>query len=171
MAEILMRQAQQEKTLLSGKPVDNKTASTHVDKPLIVERKAGHVIWRLKADKAEQQLTGTMHLLQPELELFTESGKSIPVTGKQAWFTPLSKQVRFKGDVKVRYGEWRLYSDSLRYEHQKDIIVIPGAFRIKGKTTRIRGRNLTAWRAVQHVRVEDGVWIEDTRPIHMQVMP
>jgi len=169
MAAMLMWHAQQTKSLLSGKPVEGKTAHTHVDKPLIVEREAGRTVWRLKAVKAEQQLTGAMHLLTPELDLFTETGKNIPVTGKEAWFTPLSKRVRFKGDVVVRYGEWRLYSDSMRYEHQKDVIIIPGAFRIEGKTTRVRGHHLTAWRATQHVRVENGVWVEDTRPMRKAI--
>jgi len=171
VAAILMWQAQQAKSLLSGKPVGSKTPRTQVDKPVIIEREAGHITWRLKAAKAEQQLTGAMHLLEPELELYTEAGKNIPITGREAWFNPLSKQVRFKGDVKVQYGAWRLYSDSMRYNQQKDIMVIPGPFRIEGKTTRVRGKNLTAWRATQHVRVEHGVWIEDTRPMYMKVMP
>lgn len=171
VAAVLMWQAQQGRSLLSGKPVTGKTPQAYVDRPLIVEREAGRTVWRLKAAKAEQQLTGAMHLLEPELELFTENGKNIPMTGKEAWFNPLSKQVRFKGNVEVQYGEWRLYSDSMRYDHQKGAVVIPGRFRIVGKTTHVRGRNLTAWRAAQHVRVEDGVWIEDTRPVHMKALP
>jgi len=151
--------------------VGSETPRTQVDKPLIIERKAGHTVWRLKAAKAEQQLTGAMHLLEPKLELYTETGKSILMTGKEAWFKPLSKQVRFKGDVKVQHGEWHLYSDSMRYNHQKGTVVVPGPFRIEGKTTHVRGRGLTAWRETQHVRVEHGVWIEETRPIHMKVMP
>ncbi len=170
-AALLMWQAQQGQFQLSGKPVAEKTPRTHVDKPLIVEREAGRTVWRLKAVKAVQQLTGTMHLLKPELELFTAAGKSIPITGKEAWFNPLSKQVRFKGNVEVRYGEWRLYSDSLRYDHQKGAVEVPGPFRIEGTTTHVRGRNLTAWRATQHVRVEDGVWIEDMQSARMKFMP
>jgi len=171
VAAVLMWQAQQGLLKLSGKPVAGKTPRTHVDKPLIVEREGGRTVWRLKAAKAEQQLTGTIHLLKPELELFTGSGKSIPMTGEEAWFKPLSKQIRFKGNVEVRYEEWRLYSDSVRYDHQKGAVIIPGAFRIEGKTTHARGRNLTAWRTSQHIRVENGVWIEDTRPIQMKAMP
>jgi len=168
LAAIMMWQAQQLKSVFSGKPVEGKTAHMHVDKPLIVERQAGRTVWRLRAAKAEQQLTGTMHLLEPELVLFTEAGKKVPMTGKEAWFKPLSKQIRFKGDVKVQYGEWHLYSDSVRYDPQKGAVVIPGPFRIEGRTTHVRGRGLTAWRATQHVRVEHGVWIEDTRPTRMK---
>jgi len=171
VAVFLMWQAQQGQLKLSGKPVAGKTPRTHVDKPLIVEREAGHTLWRLKASKAEQQITGVMHLLKPELELFTSAGRNIPMTGDEAWFKPLSKQVRFKGNVEVQYGEWRLYSDTVRYDHQKGAIMVPGTFRIEGKTTHVRGRNLTAWRATQHVRVENGVWIEDTRSIEMLSMP
>ncbi len=171
VAAFLMWQAQHGQLPLSAKPVTGKALRTHVDKPLIVEREAGHTVWRLKAVKAVQQLTGAMYLLKPELELFTSAGKSIPITGKEAWFNPLSGKVRFKGNVEVRYGEWRLYSDSLRYDRQKGAMVVPGPFRIEGTSTHVRGRDLTAWRATQHVRVEDGVWIEDTRPARMKTMP
>jgi len=171
VAAFLMWQAQQGQLPLSAKPVTGKALRTHVDKPLIVERDGGHTVWRLKAAKAEQQLTGAMHLLRPKLELFTSAGKIIPITGKEAWFNPLSRKVRFKGNVEMRYGEWRLYSNSLRYDHQKGAVVVPGPFRIEGTSTHVRGRDLTAWRATQHVRVEDGVWIEDTRPVRMKTMP
>lgn len=171
VAAILMWQAQQGQLRISGKPVAEKAPRTHVEKPVIVEREAGHIVWRLKATKAEQQLTGAMHLIAPELELFTESGKKVPMTGKEAWFNPLTKQMRFKGDVEVRYGEWRLHSDIVRYDYQKGAIVVPGFFHIEGETTRVRGRGLTAWRATQHIRVEHGVWIEDTRPAPMKGMP
>ncbi len=171
VAAFLMWQVQQGQLPLSTDSAAGKTPRTHVDKPLIVEREAGRTVWRLKAAKAEQQLTGTMHLLKPELKLFSAAGKSIPVTGKEAWFNPLSRQVRFEGNVELRYGKWHLYSKSLRYDHQKEVVMVPGAFRIEGESTHIRGRNLTLWRATQHVRVEDGVWIEDTRPMRMKVTP
>ncbi len=143
----------------------------HVDKPFIVEHESGRTVWRLKARKAEQQTNGNLHLLQPQLELFSASGKRIPVTGSEAWFAPLSKKIRFTGDVKMEYGEWQLFCDSMRYDHQKDMVYIPGPFRIKGKATRIRGKNLTAWRAANHVRVDGGIWIEDARSTSTKVMP
>jgi len=171
IAAILMWRAEEAGRLTPVLSAAEKTPRTHVDKPLIVERKAGRMIWRLKAAKAEQQLTGTMHLLAPRLELFTETDRSIPITGKEAWFEPLSKRIRFKGNVKVRYKEWRLFSDSVRYDHQQDTVRIPGPFRIQGKATRVRGKNLTAWRATRHIRVDGGIWIEDSRPMHAKIMP
>jgi len=144
---------------------------THVDKPLIIERKAGKMTWRLKAKKAVQESRGNMHLFDPQLELFSESGKRIPMSGREAWFEPLSKAIRFKGDVVIRYGDWTLYGDDVRYDHATDTIHIPGNFRIDGKLTRARGRGLTAWRSKHHIRVDHAVWIEDRHPRRMQVTP
>ena len=146
-----------------------KSEQAHVDKPLIIERKAGKMVWRLKASKAEQELRGKMHLIAPELELFSEDGKVIPVTGREAWFNPLTKAISFQGNVVARYGEWTLYSQHVDYDHASDSLHIPGDFRIEGKLTRARGRNMTAYRHDHHVRVEEGAWIEDRHPNAVQV--
>ncbi len=164
-------QASGEKQLLLAPAASQQMGQAHVDKPLIIERKAGKMIWRLNAQKAEQELHGSMHLIKPKLELFTESGKRIPMTGHEAWFDPLKKAIRFKGDVVIRYGEWVLYGDDVTYDHGKDTVHIPGNFRIDGKLTRVRGKGLTAWRSKHHVRVEQAVWIEDRHSNGMQVMP
>jgi len=148
-----------------------KSQQAYVDRPLIVERKAGKIIWRLKAQKAEQELRGSMHLIDPELELFSEDGVSIPVVGREAWFNPLTKAINFKGDVVVRYNEWTLYTDDVSYVHASDTMHIPGSFRIEGKLTKARGRGMTVWRGDRHVRVEEAAWIEDRHPYNMQVMP
>lgn len=151
------------------KVVENQQAN--VDRPVIIERKAGKVVWRLKAKKAEQDLGGSMHLLAPELELYSENNVSIPVAARDAWFNPLTKSINFKGGVVVRYGEWTLYAEEVSYKHASDILHIPGDFRIESKLTKARGKGLTAWRGERHVRVESGSWIEDRHPYKMQVMP
>ena len=148
-----------------------KTQQARVDTPLIIERKAGKMIWRLKAKKAEQELDGNMHLIDPELELFSEDDRRIPITGREAWFNPLSKAIQFKGDVVAQYDEWTLYAEDVSYAQASDTIVIPGDFRIRGKLTKARGRGLTAWRSDHHVRVEEAAWIEDRHPNQMQTMP
>jgi Lipopolysaccharide-assembly, LptC-related len=167
---VLLLRAGDERQLQVDNSAADKTRQVHVDKPLIIERKAGKMLWRLKARKAEQELSGSMHLTVPELELFSETGKSIPVTGREAWFNPLSKTIHFKGDVLVIYGEWKLYADEMSYDHASDTVHIPGDFRIEGKLTRARGQDLTFWRGDHHVRVEKAVWIEDRHPYKMQVM-
>ncbi len=154
----------------SSAPVSEKPRA-QVQGPFIVEREAGRTLWRLKAQKAEQQGSGHLHLLRPELELFTKGGKRIPITGIEAWFAPLSKEIRFRGDVRMAYGEWRLFCDTMRYVHQKDMIRIPGPFRIRGKRTRMRGRNLTVWRETRHLRVDGGVWIETSHLPEMESRP
>jgi len=164
LALVLILQAGNEKQLSVDNSEMAKTQQAQVDKPLMIERKAGKMIWRLKAQKAEQELKGSMHLIAPELELFSEDGQRIPITGREAWFNPLSKAIHFKGDVVAHYDEWVLYSEDVSYDHGSDTVQIPGAFRIEGKLTRARGRGLTAWRADHHVRVEEAAWIEDRHP-------
>ncbi len=136
---------------------------TRVKKPLIVERNDGRMVWRLQAEKADQETRG-LHLIQPRLELFTESGKVIPIRGRQAWFQPLSKNIRFEGAVVVDYEAWRLQSEVLQYDSAKDELYIPGNFRLRGDSIRARGQTLRAKRSLQRIWVDNGVWIEDSRP-------
>ena len=112
-----------------------------------------------------------MHLIAPELELYSEDNVSIPVASRDAWFNPLTKSINFKGGVVVRYGEWTLYAEEVSYKHASDTLHIPGNFRIESKLTKARGKGLTAWRVERHVRVESGSWIEDRHPYKTQVMP
>jgi Lipopolysaccharide-assembly, LptC-related len=168
---MLLRAGNDRQLLQIETPGAVKSRQAHVDKPLIIERKAGKMVWRLKAQKAEQELSGNMHLTIPDLELFSEDGKRIPVIGREAWFNPLSKTIHFKGDVVATYGEWKLYTDELSYDHASDTVHIPGDFRIEGKLTRARGRDLTAWRGERHVRVEKAVWVEDRHANGIQVKP
>ncbi len=136
---------------------------TRVEKPLIVERDGERIIWRLQADKADQEAQG-MHLTRPRLELFTESGKVIPVRGRQAWFQPMQRNIRFEGGVIVRYGQWQLRSEVLIYDSTRDELRIPGAFRLHGKTLRARGKGLRAKRRQERIWVENGIWMEDSSP-------
>ncbi len=159
-------------------PAGNDRAAesgAQVEKPLIVERESGRTLWRLRATRAEQQISGTMHLIEPELELFTDQGERVPVTGREAWFEPLTRRVRFRGHVRVHYRDWLLSCGELRYEHATDMLVIAGAFRLRGAHTRARGRGLTLWRGEQRLRIAHGVWIQDDRPLKhagaLEVLP
>lgn len=164
IAVLLVWQADMGKRLPHESAAVAQDQRAHVDKPLIIERKSGKILWRLKAGKAQQELKGDMHLVEPELELFSETGRRIPITGREAWFNPLSKAIRFHGDVVMHYGEWVLRSEDVRYDHATDTVHVPGKFRLSGRLTRARGRGLTAWRAKKHVRVAHSVWIEDRHP-------
>ncbi|OIO69576.1 MAG: hypothetical protein COW19_06740 [Zetaproteobacteria bacterium CG12_big_fil_rev_8_21_14_0_65_55_1124] len=171
VAVFFVLQAGGEKQLQVDSSEAVKSQQAHVDKPLIIERKAGKMIWRLKAQKAEQELSGSMHLIEPELELFSEDDKRIPITGREAWFNPLTKAINFKGDVVAEYDEWTLYAEDVSYAQAGDTVNIPGDFRIESKQTKGRGRGMTVWRSEHHVQVGSAVWIEDRHPYKMQVMP
>ena len=105
-----------------------------------------------------------MRLIRPRLELFTESGKVIPVRGRQAWFQPMRRSIRFEGGVVVDYDGWRLRSEVLVYDSTSDELRIPGDFRVRGDRLRARGNRLRARRKQERVWVENGIWIEDSKP-------
>jgi len=140
------------------------TAKTQVESPVIVERKDGQVTWQLRAQEAQQQLDGKMHLITPNLILFTENGKQINIHSKQAWFEPLTRNVRFKDHVIVHHQEWVMTSDVLIYDSSKDEIEVPGLFNIQGNTIKAHGKDMHMHRISQEIHVENGIWIEDSDP-------
>ncbi len=142
------------------------SGQTRIEKPLMVERKGERTVWRLRSDKAEQQLDGAMYLLGPSLELYTETDEQVPVTGEEAWFDALKRRVRFVGRVRVRYRDMQLESEELVYDGGKDVLHVPGKFRLKGERIKMHGEGLRAKRSTEQLWVEKGVWMEVDIPDH-----
>jgi len=128
---------------------------------LIVERKGDRLIWRLKANKAEQQLQGKLLLTKPVLEMFTDNGDVVTVSGARARFDPIRRNIAFDSRVKVTYKQWQLTSDSLIYVSGKDELTVPGAFVATGNKVVARGRGLRVSRDTQQLWVDHGIHIED----------
>jgi len=144
---------------------------TEVEAPVIVERKDGRVLWQLRATEASQQLNGQMHLIGPQLRLYTESGEEVNIYGEQAWFNPLKRDVRFQDKVKVLFAAWTMTSESLVYESGSDQLSIAGDFRIQGDTIHAHGKHMTFHRVSEQIEVTEGVWIQDTNPQWQGVAP
>jgi len=144
---------------------------TEVEAPVIVERKDGRVIWQLRATEASQQLDGQMHLIAPQLRLYSETGQEVVINGEQAWFNPLKRNIRFQDNVKVVHEGWTMTSQSLVYDSSSDQIRAAGAFRIHGDTMNARGKNMTIHRISEQIEVTEGIWIEDTNPQWQGVTP
>ena len=156
------------KVAVSDKPIQasvesSKQPEAKVEKPLIVERKGDRIIWRLQAEEAKQQDQG-MHLIEPRLELFTETGEVIPVEGTEAWFEPARKNIHFKGSVKAQYRDWTLLCDEFRYDGGQDELVVPGSFKVSKPDMKLRGRGLRVDRKTQILTVAHDVWVEDATP-------
>ncbi|GAV20367.1 lipopolysaccharide-assembly, LptC-related [Mariprofundus micogutta] len=134
---------------------------TKVESPLIVERKDGKVIWQLKAEEAKQQLDGQMNLVSPTLSLFTQSGDKITIDSKQAWFNPLSRDIRFEDQVNVVYDLWHLTTDMMIYTSATDVLHVPEKFNIKGESMSARGKNMRLHRQREEIIVDEGIWIQD----------
>ncbi|MDQ6992964.1 MAG: LPS export ABC transporter periplasmic protein LptC [Mariprofundus sp.] len=134
---------------------------TAVEAPVIVERKDGRTLWQLRASEANQQLNGQMHLINPELHLYNEQGSQVVVKGKQAWFNPLARNVRFEKSVSIIYDEWTIDTETLMYISGRDQISIPNKFTLHGKSLNAHGKNMTFDRSSEQLHVSDGIWIED----------
>jgi LPS export ABC transporter protein LptC len=148
-----------------------KGKQTRVEKPLIVERKGDRLVWRLKADKAEQQLQGKLLLTNPVLEMFTDNGDVVTVSGAQARFDPLHRDIAFYSEVKVAYQQWRLSCESLIYVSSKDEVTVPGSFVAVGDKMTVKGTGLRADRDTQQLWVEHGVNIVDRGSPLLGVQP
>lgn len=141
--------------------VTSPVGGTKVEKPLIIERKGDRIIWRLKAEKAEQQLKGGLRLTLPTLELFTDAGEKVTISGVWASFDPLHRNIVFHQRVVALYQQWRLSCDTLAYVSSKDEVTVPGPFVAIGDKITIKGAGLRADRHSQRLWVEHGVNIVD----------
>ena len=145
--------------------VEQAESGIQVDKPLLIEHEGENVIWRLEADKAEQNMDGSMHLFAPRLDLFSESGSNIPVSGNEAKVDLLSRSIEFLGDVELSFeSDWLLKCDALKYDGGKDELSIPQDFSVRGPALAMRGGSLLIDRKSQRMLVRGGVWIEDQQP-------
>jgi hypothetical protein len=138
-----------------------KGGQTRVEKPLIVERKGDRLVWRLKADKAEQQLQGKLLLTRPVLEMFTANNEMVTISGARAKFDPLRRNIAFDSQVKVVYRHWRLSCDSLVYVSSRDELTVPGSFVATGDKLVAKGKGLRVQRETQQLWVDHGIRIED----------
>jgi lipopolysaccharide assembly outer membrane protein LptD (OstA) len=160
IAVALMRMGGPEEITPAG--VSDDKPQTRVESPVIVERKDGKVLWQLRAQQARQQLDGQMHLIRPRLILSTEGKREIPIESEHAWFDPLRRNIRFEGNVSIRYATWRIYSEKIFYSNSKNEVSIPGAFRFERQTMHGHGKNLRLLRTTERLIVMDGIWIEDS---------
>lgn len=131
-----------------------------IDTPLIVERDGDRIIWRLKAETAQQRPSG-MHLKNPELELFTGRGEVVIIRSDMAVFNPLKRNIDFRHHVKTKYQNWLLTSERLLYLSQKDMVLVPDYFEINGPDAHISGRGLRADRKTEKVRIDHDVHVRD----------
>jgi len=158
-------------TELTSTATDKEQPQTKVESPVIIERKDGEIAWQLRAEEANQQLDGRMHLIKPRLLLFTEDKREISIESKQAWFDPLKRDIHFQDNVTVHYKTWDLYTEDMIYKDARDELHIPRDFRVKGETLRARGEDLRLNRQTEQLTVDKGIWIEDSKPQWTGVIP
>jgi len=141
-----------------------KEPNTQVESPVIVERKDGDIVWTLRAQEANQQLDGNMQLTHPILALYTESQQEINIVSQNAWFNPITRNLRFEEKVLIEYDVWSISTDLLLYISSADELQMPNAFKLWGKSIKAHGKNMHLHRANEQVNVDEGIWIEDSDP-------
>ena len=133
-----------------------------MDQPVIVEHQGDRLKWRLHARKAEQGLHST-HMTSPSLELYDSEGKPIPVRGDEAWFNPVSRNIRFQGHVRIDYQAWRVQTPLAVVDGLHGIIHLPQQFTAQGDGIRAHGTDLWIDQNKHHLEVKQHIWIEDRR--------
>lgn len=141
---------------------DTTASRTNIEKPLIVERVADKIVWRLRAESAAQQDSG-MHLEQPQLELFTGEGEAIMIRSKTAIFDPVRRNIVFRQEVTAEFEGWVLNTELLRYLSRENVVVVPGVFDAAGPDAQVRGRGLRANQESQQLSIAHNVWVRDLR--------
>ncbi len=144
--------------------VAKEPPKTEVESPVIVERKGGKIIWKLRAIEAKQQEDGRMLLFEPELVLFTNSGAEITIDGQQAWFEPIERNISFQNQVSVQHETWTMHTKALTYNSARDEAHAPEAFTIEGETLSAKGKNMRLQRSSDQIKVDDSIWIQDRNP-------
>jgi len=133
-----------------------------MDQPVIVEHQGDKLKWRLHAKKAEQGLHST-HMISPSLELYDSEGEAIPVRGDEAWFDPVSRNIRFEGHVRIDYQAWRVQTPLAVFDGLHSIIHLPQQFTAQGDGIRARGTDLWIDQQKHQMEVRQHIWIEDRR--------
>jgi len=131
-------------------------AATRIDRPQIVERRNEKVIWRLQAERAEQE---GMHLAlqKPRLALRAPSGGWIPIAAQRGWFDPATRALSFAGDVRARWRQWTLVAKELRYDPANDALVAPQGAVAERNGARIEAGRIVLWRKQQRLQASRGV--------------
>ena len=151
-------------TEIKKEDISKEPPKTEVESPVIVERKNGKVIWKLRAMEAKQQDNGSMLLSEPKLILFTSSGKEIAIHGRQAWFKPIKRNIRFQSQVSVYHESWIMHTETLIYNSARDEAHAPERFTIEGETLSAKGKNMRLQRGSDQIKVDGGIWIQDRDP-------
>ncbi|MDQ6991787.1 MAG: LPS export ABC transporter periplasmic protein LptC [Mariprofundaceae bacterium] len=133
-------------------------AGTQVESPWMVERKGDHVLWRLKANHAEENLTN-VHFTQPFLELFNKKNEKMTIKAQQATLNTLSRNVHFQGNVVVHFQTWTLLSDTLDAENSSGDILVPQHFIAHNPTSSIKGRGLRIHHESHEMWIQHDVWM------------
>jgi len=134
-------------------------AGTKVIKPDMSEYDGDTLIWRLKAEAAQDK-EKILLLEQPRLDMVLESGEVVPVRAFQGIYNKEKQKIHLKGDVLVGYQAWDLSSETMDYFQTQGELIAPEAFVLKQDGITITGKDLRVLRESGRLKVLQGVHMD-----------
>ena len=139
-------------------------AGSKVVNPDMTEYDGDQLVWRLKADTAQEQGEAVL-LEQPRLSMVLNTGEHLPIQAVQGEFHKDKQVVFLHGDVLVDYQNWNLSSDYMFYTQRNGELIAPKKFILKQNGIMVTGTDLHVFRDEGKVQVMQGVHmrIEEAR--------
>lgn len=107
----------------------------------------GRKVWEVSAREAqyydEEQL---VVVREPAVSFFLDDGREMALRGEEGKVFLLDRDLRrveLAGDIRARFGEYALQTDSAHYDRQTDAVQAPGRVRISGDELDISGDRMT----------------------------
>jgi lipopolysaccharide assembly outer membrane protein LptD (OstA) len=97
---------------------------------------------------------------EPSVEFFLEDGRSVALAGHEGRVKLDGSEldsVELKGDIRMRFGDYSMRTESARYDREHDAIIAPGHVALTGATLDVQGEQLELQLATQRVRLRDNV--------------
>jgi len=126
----------------------------------------GRKVWEVSAAEAQyREGEGVVAVRQPMVAFFLRDGREISLRGATGTVFLDGKELRrieLEGAIDVQLGEYALSTERASYEADRDVVVAPGAVRIRGKGLDVQGERMEVEVGAQRLtlarRVQMTLW-------------
>jgi LPS export ABC transporter protein LptC len=121
----------------------------------------GRKVWEVSAAEAQyREGEGLVAVREPAVALFLRDGREVSMRGTSGTIFLDGKELRrveVEGAIDVQLGEYGLTTERASYEADRDVVLAPGAVRIRGKGVDVQGERLEVEVGAQRMRLTQGV--------------
>lgn len=134
-------------------------AGTRIANPDVSSLDGDVLVWRLRADTAFEQ-GSNVQLQEPRVDVYLKNKEHMPITASSGVYNKEDKHMLFQGDVHTTYQAWQLFSQSLDFFEDRDVVVINDNFQLMQDGIFIEGKDMQISRQDGTIRVFKGVHME-----------